>query len=55
MAILYFLMGLIFAYLAYTSAKETVWNATTILLAIVATLDCGVGYRYLRIHLKNES
>lgn len=48
-------MGLIFAYLAYTSAKETVWNATTILLAIVATLDFGVGYRYLRMHLKNES
>ncbi len=55
MAILYFGMGILFAYLAFTSAKETVWNATTILLAIVATLDFGVGYRYLRMHVKNKS
>ncbi|MEI3614771.1 YdiK family protein [Pseudogracilibacillus sp. SO30301A] len=54
MAILYFLMGLLFAYLAYTSVQDTIWNATTILLAAVAALGFGVGYRYLRMHLKKE-
>lgn len=48
-------MGIFFAYLAFTYAKETVWNATTILLALVATLDFGMGYRYLRMHQKNQS
>lgn len=55
MAMLYFLMGILFTYLAFTSVKETVWNATTILLAIVATLDFGVGYRYLRMHVKGKN
>jgi len=51
---LYFLMGILFTYVAFTSAKETVWNATTILCAIVATFDFGIGYHYLRTHMKNR-
>lgn len=48
-------MGVLFTYLAFTSIDDTIWNATTILLLIVATLDFGVGYRYLRNHMKKQS
>lgn len=48
-------MGFLFAYLAYTSVTDTVWNATTVLLTLVATLDFGVGFRYLRIHFRKNN
>lgn len=47
-------MGFLFAYLAYTSVTDTVWNMVTILLALVATLDFGVGLKYLNMHFKNK-
>ena len=57
-AIFYFVMGILFAYLAYTSVTDTVWNLATILLTIVAALDFGIGFRYMNMHFKakkNES
>lgn len=54
MAIVYFILGILFTYMAIISASDTVWNATTILLAIVAALDFGVGFRYLRTHINRN-
>lgn len=47
-------MGFLFAYLAYTSVTDTVWNVTTILLTVVAALDFGVGLQYLSMHFRNN-
>lgn len=54
MAIVYFAMGILFTNLAIKWADETIWNAATILMAIIATLDFGVGIRYLRIYFKKR-
>jgi len=55
MAIVYIAMGILFTNLAISWADETIWNAATIALAIIATLDFGVGIRYLKIYFKNRN
>ncbi|MBP2259042.1 YdiK family protein [Virgibacillus alimentarius] len=50
-AIVYFLMGALFIYIAINSVTDTVWNTLTIIFTIVATLDFIVGFRYWRMHL----
>lgn len=52
MGILYFLVGILFTYIAVLSAEETMWNFITILLAFFATLDFGVSIRMFIIHFK---
>ncbi|WP_102028736.1 YdiK family protein [Salirhabdus sp. Marseille-P4669] len=52
MAILYFLMGSGFTYIAVQSVEDTVWNLTTIILALVATLDFAAAIRLLTVHVK---
>lgn len=52
MFIIYFVMGTLFTYMAIQSTGESIWNFSTIILAIIATLDFGVGFRMLTIHLK---
>ncbi|MCA0970428.1 YdiK family protein [Halobacillus litoralis] len=52
MAFLYFGMGVAFTYIAAQAAGETVWNATTLLLAIVATFNIAVAIRLFNLHLK---
>lgn len=54
MANIYFIMGVLFVYMATQSAGETIWNFTTMLLAIFATLDFGVALRLMRNHLRNN-
>lgn len=54
MAILYFVLGLLFTYLAFVNAKETIWNPITILLLIVATIDIGMGVRFTRGHFQKK-
>jgi len=54
MAILYFIMGVLFTYVAFVYAKETIWNPTTILLTIVATIDFGISFRYLRMYFMQK-
>lgn len=54
MAIIYFIMGALFLYLAFIRIEDTIWNTTTILLTLVAAVDFGVGYRYMRIHFQNK-
>lgn len=52
MGIIYALMGTLFTYIAVGSATETIWNFSTILLALVATFDFGVAIRMFALHFK---
>lgn len=56
MAIVYFVMGIFFVYIAVLTVDDTVWNLTTIVIALFATLDFGVSIRLFSIHfrLKNK-
>ncbi|GAA4073473.1 YdiK family protein [Amphibacillus indicireducens] len=51
-AIFYFIMGAIFIYFAFQTIDETVFKPLTILLVILATLEFGVGIRFLQFHIK---
>ncbi|UJL47120.1 YdiK family protein [Virgibacillus sp. NKC19-16] len=51
MAIIYFAMGIGFIYLA-TQFGDSTWDFTTIIFALVATLDFGVGFRMLSDHFR---
>lgn len=52
---IYFIMGILFVYIATQSAGVTVWNSTTMLFALVATLDFGVALKLMRTHLRNNN
>jgi VIT1/CCC1 family predicted Fe2+/Mn2+ transporter len=52
MAIIYFLLGIFFIYVAILSAEETIWNVTTIILAIFATFEIGVSIRLMGLYLR---
>ncbi|PAV27679.1 DUF4305 domain-containing protein [Virgibacillus profundi] len=52
MAIVYFIMGIFFVYIAVQSADETIWNFTTVVIALFATLDFGVSIRLISIHFR---
>lgn len=54
MANVYFILGILFVFIATKSAGETVWNSITILLALIATLYFGVGIRLMRNHLRKK-
>jgi len=53
-AITYFVLGAIFTYLAFVNATETVWNPISIILLIVATIDFGAGFTFLRQHFHRK-
>lgn len=55
MAVLYFAMGVMFTYMSFTYADETVFNPITILLLLVAAVDFFVGFRYLKISKQKKS
>lgn len=50
-AIVYIVLGVIFFYMATQTAGETIWNVPTVILLIFATLEFGVGFRLIAIHL----
>ncbi|MCH1627452.1 YdiK family protein [Fredinandcohnia quinoae] len=52
MGIIYSMMGILFTYIAINSAKETIWNFSTILIILVATFDFGVAIRMFALHGK---
>ncbi|MBM7601561.1 hypothetical protein JOC34_003986 [Virgibacillus halotolerans] len=54
MAIIYFIMGIAFIFMAIRSADDTVWNTITILLAVVATFDFIVGFRLISSHFSGK-
>ncbi|WP_269411327.1 YdiK family protein [Lentibacillus daqui] len=52
MAIIYFVMGIFFTYIATKTVTNTMWNFSTIVLAIIATLQFGVAIRLMLIHFR---
>ncbi|MDQ0232858.1 DUF4305 domain-containing protein [Metabacillus malikii] len=52
MGIFYFVMGLIFIYLAINSAREGLFTFPTILLMLFATFDIGVAIRMFLLSKK---
>ncbi|GAA0965747.1 hypothetical protein GCM10009575_099440 [Streptomyces rhizosphaericus] len=52
MAAIYFVMGVFFIYIAILSAGETIWNFTTMVLALFATLEFGVSFRLIGLHVR---
>jgi hypothetical protein len=52
MAIIYFLMGIFFVYVAILSVEDTIWNVTSIILALFATLEIGVSFRLMGIYIR---
>ncbi|APC47124.1 DUF4305 domain-containing protein [Virgibacillus halodenitrificans] len=55
MAVIYFAMGIFFTYIAIISAGDTIWNVTTMVLALFATLEIGVGIRLIRLHYRMKN
>lgn len=49
-AIIYFVMGILFSYVATKTAGETIWNVPTVLLMIFATFEFGIAIRLTSIH-----
>jgi hypothetical protein len=49
-ALFYIMLGFLFTYLAINSGDDTLWSIRTILPALIATFDFGIGLRLLRIH-----
>ena len=52
MALLYLGMGAGFTYIASQAVEETIWNATTLILAMVATVNIAVSIRLFNLHLR---
>ncbi|WP_164219695.1 YdiK family protein [Virgibacillus sp. YIM 98842] len=52
MAIIYFLLGIFFIYVAILSAEDTIWNVTSIILALFATLEIGVSIRLFALYIR---
>lgn len=55
MGTLYFFMGVVFSYFAIESGGDTIWNISTIVLAIVATFDFRVSLRLFSLHIKIQN
>ena len=58
MSLIYFVMGILFTYIAIQTVTDTIWNFSTIILAVIATLEFGVSIRlmviYIRLKRKNR-
>ncbi|KGX88346.1 hypothetical protein N781_11385 [Pontibacillus halophilus JSM 076056 = DSM 19796] len=52
MAWIYFIVGVLFTFIASLSAGETIFNFTTMLFAIIATLNFAVTVRLFNLHRK---
>src|SRR5699024_11000 len=44
MFMVYFLMGVLFTYVAFENASETIWNPLTIILLLIAALDFFIAF-----------
>ncbi|MGM8365669.1 YdiK family protein [Virgibacillus sp. W0181] len=54
MAIVYFMMGILFTFIAIQSAGDSGWSMMTILLALIAALDFGVGIRFVKTRFSSN-
>ncbi|OZM55806.1 DUF4305 domain-containing protein [Lottiidibacillus patelloidae] len=52
MALLYFSLGVLFTYLAIQNGQESMWNASTIILMLLATFDFSVSFRFMLLRRK---
>ncbi|KGP89944.1 hypothetical protein N780_07605 [Pontibacillus chungwhensis BH030062] len=52
MAFLYFIMGILFTYIAILSVEETIWNLITLVCSFVATVNFAVAIRLFMLFLK---
>ncbi|MCD5325944.1 MULTISPECIES: YdiK family protein [Pontibacillus] len=52
MAFLYFIMGILFTYIAILSVEETIWNLITLICSFVATVNFAVAIRLFMLYLK---
>jgi len=48
--LMYIMLGILFTYLAINSGDDTIWGIRTLLPALIATFDFGIGIRFLRFH-----
>ncbi|HLQ73103.1 MAG TPA: DUF4305 domain-containing protein [Bacillota bacterium] len=53
----YFMLGILFAVIAYNNATTTgtIFNIGTILLTAIAAIDIGMGFRYLNQARKRQN
>ncbi|WP_440896774.1 YdiK family protein [Amphibacillus sp. Q70] len=51
-AMIYLGLGAVFVYFAYQTIDETIFNPLTIILIIIASLEFGVGIRFIQLHFK---
>lgn len=51
-ALIYFVLGILFTFMATKTAGETIWNVPTVLLMVFATFEFGVAIRLVTIHFK---
>ncbi|MFD1851567.1 YdiK family protein [Oceanobacillus bengalensis] len=51
-AFFYLLLGMMFIFIAIQTVEGTVWNFTTILIALIATFDIGIAIRLIMIHFR---
>jgi len=45
-------MGTLFTYLATESVHDTIWNFSTVALMVMATLDFGMAFRLVGVHIQ---
>ncbi|GAB3799377.1 YdiK family protein [Virgibacillus kimchii] len=55
MAIIYFFLGIFFIYVAIQSVEDTIWNVTTVVLALFATLEIGVSIRLMAMYFRMKN
>lgn len=52
MSLIYFVMGILFTYIATQTVTDTIWNFSTIIPAVIATFEFGVAIRLMLIHIR---
>jgi len=52
MGLFYFVMGILFTYLAINTAEDTIWSIPTIILMLLATFDFAVSIRMFAFSYK---
>lgn len=52
MSLIYFVMGILFTYVATQTVTDTIWNFSTIIPAVIATFEFGVAIRLMLIHIR---
>src|SRR5699024_11820929 len=54
LCMVYFLMGVLFTYVAFENASEIIWNPLTIILLLIAALDFSIAFRTFMAAMKQK-